>query len=70
MEKPNSEEIKEIMTVKFQKECHAFIESIIEKTTKKHISHGFYQDATNSWLFRKLSELQYQIDLLTTKLEE
>jgi hypothetical protein len=51
---------EEILTIaeKFQDECHATINSIM---IEKDVS---YQDATNVWMFKKLAELQHEINML------
>lgn len=50
----------EILTIaeKFQDECHAAINAIM---IEKDVS---YQDATNVWMFKKLAELQHEINTL------
>ena len=42
---------------RFQEDCHKSAEVIM--SDNKKIS---YQDATNVWIFRKLAELQHEID--------
>jgi hypothetical protein len=44
----------------FQQQCHKHVEAVLS-TSKKVVS---YQDATNTWLFYKLAELQQQIQEL------
>lgn len=45
----------------FQDECHAMVEKIKANTS------AAYQDATNIWMFKKLAELQLEIDRLKKK---
>jgi len=52
-------EITNEITEQLQKECHEAVELIMKKNKKVS-----YQDATNVWLFSKLSEYQKRISRL------
>ena len=60
MKKYNEEQENLIQTKaeEFQDECHAIVEKIKANTSVA------YQDATNVFIFRKLAELQFEIDEL------
>ena len=60
-----SQEESEIMLIaeNFQDECHATVQAI-----KKEKS-VYYQDATNVWMFKKLAELQNEINKLKIKIK-
>ena len=60
MKKYNEEQENLIQTKaeEFQDECHAIVEKIKANTSVA------YQDATNVFIFRKLAELQFEIDAL------
>jgi hypothetical protein len=60
MKKYNEEQENLIQTKaeEFQDECHAIVEKIKANTSVT------YQDATNVFIFRKLAELQFEIDEL------
>lgn len=50
----------------FQQECHEMVE-LIKKSTENGVTkhNGIsYQNATNVWIFKKLAEMQHQIDQL------
>jgi hypothetical protein len=51
---------EEILTIaeKLQDECHATVEAVINEKSVN------YQDATNVWIFKKLAELQHEINML------
>jgi hypothetical protein len=51
---------KEVLTIaeKLQDECHAAVGAVM---SEKDVS---YQDATNVWMFKKLAELQHEINML------
>lgn len=53
------EELIQKRAEKLQEECHTIVEFV-----KENNSMMGYQDATNVWMFRKLAELELQIDEL------
>ncbi len=50
----------------FQRSCHETV-SYVMKHQKTLPDNGSVQDATNVWLFRKLAELQIEINELKNK---
>ena len=61
----NQKEIDDLAE-RFQKDCHKTVETIFEN--HKFIPDaGSVQDATNVWLFRKLAELQLEINDVKNK---
>ncbi len=46
----------------FQNDCHRHVDYVIERSLIP--DKGLVQDATNVWLFRKLAELQLEINEL------
>jgi hypothetical protein len=60
MKKYSSEHEKLIQekAEEFQNECHSVVELIKSNTSVD------YADATNVWIFRKLAEMQLEIDAL------
>ena len=50
----------------FQEDCHKAVEVVLTETEGK----SSYQDATNVWIFRKMAELQLQIEQITSQINK
>lgn len=58
----NKEDLIQKRAEKLQEECHTTVEFI-----KENNSIIGYQDATNVWMFRKLAELELEVETLKKK---
>lgn len=65
-QKELNQEIKD-RSNQIQKECHSYIDAVVDSMNPEERKKAEYQDMTNAWLFLKLAQLEMKIEKLNKK---